>query len=104
MNSSEAYEQLSNHSKEAAYLGSAIGVLHWDQRTQIPPEGHAHRVNVLSYLAKVRHGMVTDPRIGEWLGDLEGTERTADPLSVSAVNIREWRRLYDRATKISEKL
>ncbi len=74
MNSSEAYEQLSAHSKEAAYLGSAIGLLHWDQRTQIPPEGHAHRVNVLSYLAKVRHQMVTDPRIGEWLADLEGSD------------------------------
>ena len=104
MNSSEAYEQLSAHSKEAAYLGSAIGLLHWDQRTQIPPEGHDHRVNVLSYLAKVRHRMVTDPRIGEWLADLEGSELTGDPLSVSAVNIREWRRSYDRATKISEKL
>ena len=74
MNSSEAYEQLSAHSKEAAYLGSAIGLLHWDQRTQIPPEGHDHRVNVLSYLAKVRHRMVTDPRIGEWLADLEGSD------------------------------
>ena len=104
MNSSEAYEQLSAHSKETAYLGSAIGLLHWDQRTQIPPEGHAHRVNVLSYLAKVRHRMVTDPRIGEWLADLDGSELTRDPLSVSAVNFREWRRSYDRATKISEKL
>jgi carboxypeptidase Taq len=104
MNSSEAYEQLSNHSKETAYLGSAIGLLHWDQRTQIPPEGHAHRVNVLSYLAKVRHQMVTDPRIGEWLAVVEGSELTAVAVSIPAVNIREWRRSYDRATKISEKL
>ncbi len=104
MNSSKAYEELSNYSKETAYLASAIGLLHWDQRTQIPPEGHAHRINVLSYLAKVRHRMVTDPRIAEWLSVLEGSELTRDPLSVHAVNVRECRRSYDRATKIPEKL
>ncbi len=38
--------------------------------------------------------MVTDPRIGEWLADLDGSELTRDPLSVSAVNFREWRRSY----------
>jgi carboxypeptidase Taq len=48
--------------------------------------------------------MVTDPRIGDWLAILEGSELTTDPLSVPAVNIREWRRSYDRSTKISEKL
>jgi carboxypeptidase Taq len=104
MDASTAYEELSNYSKEMAYLGSAIGLLHWDQRTNIPLEGHVHRVNVLSYLAKVRHRMVTDPHIGEWLAVLEGSDLTRDPLSVPAVNIREWRRYYDRATKISEKL
>ncbi|MGB6066545.1 MAG: carboxypeptidase M32 [Desulfomonilaceae bacterium] len=104
MNSSEAYEQLSGHSKEFAYLGSTIALLHWDQRTQIPAEGHAHRVDVLSYFAKTRHRMVTDPRIGEWLAILEGSDLAEDPLSVSAVNIREWRRAYDRATKIPERL
>lgn len=100
----EAYEKLAAHSRGASYLGSSIAVLGWDQRTKIPPKGHAHRVGQITTLAKIRHGMVTDPRIGEWLAVVEGTELTSDAVSVSTVNIREWRRSYDRAVKIPEDL
>jgi carboxypeptidase Taq len=104
MLSTEAYEKLCTHSRATAYVGSSIAVLGWDQRTQIPPKGHAHRVGQLTTLAKIRHGMATDPVIGELLGMVEGTDLTADPVAVSAVNIREWRRSYDRAVKIPEDL
>jgi len=104
MNVAEAYQQLVSHSKETAYLGSAIAVLHWDQRTQIPPKAHAHRVGQLATLAKMRHQMVTDPIIGEMLAVVEDSDLTHDPISIEAVNIREWRRSYDRAAKISEEL
>lgn len=100
----EAYQRLVSHSKETAYLGSTIAVLHWDQRTQIPPKGHEHRVGQLATLARMRHKMVTDPIIGEMLAVIEGSELTRDPLSIEAVNIREWRWYYDRALKISEEL
>ena len=104
MNAKEAYQRLAEHSKETALLGSSIAVLHWDQRTQIPRKGHAHRVGQLAFLAKIRHKMVTDPIIGEMLAMVEGSELTNDLLSVEAVNIREWRRYYDRAVKISQEL
>jgi len=48
--------------------------------------------------------MVTDPAIGDWLASVEASSITKDPLSVEAVNIREWRRDYDRAVKIPERL
>ena len=44
------------------------------------------------------------PRLGEWLAVVEGSELTRDPQSIGAVNIREWRRGYDRITKIPEEL
>jgi carboxypeptidase Taq len=100
----EAYDRLSTRSKEIAYLGSATAVLHWDLRTKIPRKGHAHRAEQLSVLAKIRHSMATDPEIGELLAAMEGTQLTRDPLAVEAVNIREWRRTYDRAVKIPETL
>ncbi len=104
MNPQEAYERLSVRSKETSYLDSAVKVLHWDQSTYIPSKGHAHRANQLSALAKMKHKMTTDPLIGEWLELAEGSELTEDPLCVEAVNIRVWRRLYDRAVKIPESL
>ncbi len=104
MGPQEAYEDLLKRSKELAYLGSAMAVLDWDQRTQIPSKGHAHRVNQLATLARIRHKMLTDPTLGERLTSAEGSKLTTDPESVEAVNVREWRRLYDRAVKIPEEL
>lgn len=104
MNSKEAYGQLCDQSKRVSYLASAMAVLHWDQRTSIPPKGHAHRANQLAALAQIHHRMITDPKIGEWLSKIEESSVHQDPLSVEGVNTREWRRVYDRAVKIPERL
>ncbi len=104
MDQTQAYEELVTRSKELTNLTSTMGLLHWDQRTQIPRKGHASRTAQLVTLAGIRHRKITDPRIGDLLAAVEGTDLTADPLSVEAVNIREWRRSYDRITKIPEDL
>jgi carboxypeptidase Taq len=104
MNPYDAYAKLYDRSKQVSYLASAMAVLHWDQRTNIPPKGHAHRANQLASLAQMHHAMVTDPVIGDWLAAVQGSSLTQDPLSVEAVNVREWRRAYDRAVKIPEAL
>jgi carboxypeptidase Taq len=104
MTPEQAYEKLEAHSKETAHLGSAIGLLHWDQSTYIPAKGHAHRADQLAALAGILHRMITDPNVGEWLAAAEGTDFTSDPISPQAVNVREWRRSYDRAVKIPERL
>lgn len=55
-------------------------------------------------IARLIHQRLTDPRIGEWLGILEGSELVKDPHSDAAVNVRETRREYDRATKLPSSL
>lgn len=100
----DGYGKLVAHSKEVAYLAAAIGLLHWDQSTHIPVKGHPHRANQLSALVGILHRMSTDPVIDEWLAVVEGTDLTLDPLAVEAVNIREWRRAYDRSVKIPQRL
>lgn len=104
MTPAQAYEQLRTRSKDIAYLGSSIAVLHWDQRTVIPRKGHAHRAGQLAALAGMRHNMATDPRIAEELAVVEGTDLVSDPLSPEAVNVREWRRTYERTTRIPRQL
>ncbi len=100
----EAYEALKAHSTESALLRSTVAVLGWDQRTQVPPKGHPHRVEQVSFLARLGHNRAIDPHIGEWLAALEGSDLARDPESIEAVNIREWRRSYDRVTKLPEEL
>jgi carboxypeptidase Taq len=104
MNSEQAYQWLASHNRETALLASADQLLAWDQRTFIPPKGHAHRARQLAVLARLIHEREIDPRVGENLARVEGSDLVADPLSPEAVNLREWRRNYDRATKIPPKL
>ena len=100
MNPEQAYQWLATHNRETALLGSVKRVLAWDQRTYIPPKGHEHRANQLALLARLIHERETDPQVGEHLARAEGSSLVDDPTSTEAVNLREWRRIYDRATRI----
>jgi len=95
------YDQLMAHYKRLTLLGSTGGVLGWDQETMLPRGGVAFRAQQRSLIAELSHGMATDPRIADWLGACEADEAlTSDPTSRTAVNLREIRRGYDRATKL----
>jgi carboxypeptidase Taq len=100
----EAYQWLVQHSRETTHLRAIGHLLSWDQRTQLPPKGHAYRHSQFAVLARWIHERDTDPRIGEKLAGLEGSALVADPRAPAAVNLREWRRDYDRATKIPQDL
>lgn len=104
MTPTDAYGLLAGHYRQTALFGSALALLHWDQRTQIPEAGHAWRAEQIAALARLVHARNTDPCLGEALEACAGSDLTADPDSPAAANLREWRRAYDRATKIPEDL
>lgn len=93
------YESLIGELREIGLLSSVGALLHWDEQTQMPPNGAGHRAEQVSLLAKLVHGRLTSPRVGELLDGATAAgskELDADP----AVNIREARRTYDRACKL----
>ncbi len=47
---------------------------------------------------------ITDPRFGELLDVVEDSRLIDDPLSPPAVNVREWRRCYDRRSRLPRAL
>ena len=49
--SQHSYETLVTSLREIGLLGSVASVLHWDERTQLPPKGAENRANQLSLLA-----------------------------------------------------
>jgi carboxypeptidase Taq len=104
MKPDEAYRWLRDNSVETAYLTSAAEVLAWDQRTYLPTAGQAHRAEQMAVMAKLLHERSTDERIGELLAEVEGTDLVSVPGSPEAANVREWRRDFDRSTKIPERL
>lgn len=103
-NPEQSYRSLIDELREIALLGSVGSVLGWDERTQMPPKGAEHRAAQASLLAKLVHQRFISPRIGEWLAEVESSSSVKDAESDAAVNVRETRRSYDRATKLPTSL
>jgi carboxypeptidase Taq len=104
MTPADAYAELVRRSKELGVLNSCAAVLGWDQQTYMPRNGAALRGEQMALLAALAHQKFTDPKIGELLAAVEGSDTVKDPDSPEAANVRELRRGYDRATKLPQSL
>ena len=100
----ELYAELVEQLTKAALLGSCGHLLSWDEQTYLPPGGAEHRASQLGFLAGLVHERATSPRIGELLSALEQSGELGEADSAMAVNVREARRSYDRATKLPRRL
>src|SRR5688500_9192873 len=98
-NATQTYGELIAAIREVALLGSAGSVLHWDEQTHLPPKGAEHRANQVSLIARMTHEQFTTARVGEMIAAVEQSDLVEDADSDAAVNARELRRGYDRATK-----
>lgn len=97
------YAELAEQLRKTAILESCGSVLGWDEQTYLPPGGGEHRANQLSLISGLAHERRTAPRVGELLAELE--QQDLGPADgPMAVNVREARRDYDRATKLPQKL
>ncbi len=97
--SAEPYALLLERCREIYLVQTAASALQWDLETYLPPKAVAFRADQLSYLEGKAHALFTDLEVGRWIAACEdggGGERERD----RAANVREWRRAYDRATKI----
>ncbi len=100
----EAYNALTQLSREVATLASCSAVLGWDEQTYMPAGGAEHRGVQMAILAGLQHERATNPRIGELLTIVEDSSLVHDPDSFEAADIREWRRGYDRRTRLPRSL
>ena len=95
-----AYDQLCQHARETQLLASIEDVLSWDERTQLPPAAGEYRAEQMTYLAGLVHRRRTDPRLGEWLAELAGSELAREPHSDAGTVIRQLKRQYDKLVKL----
>ena len=102
-----AYESLQQRFREIASYASMAGLLAWDQETYMPPKAAAYRAEQMGQLAGLTHRLATGPEVGDWIATCEDRlppcaeeEETA----LRAANVREWRRDYDRATRLPARL
>ena len=96
------YDALVRELRDVATLQRVSAVLSWDEQTHMPPRGAAHRADQAGMLAALAHARFTAPRVGDLLAaaeaELPRSDRGGD--TEAAANLREIRRLYDRAVKL----
>ena len=99
---SKTYQDFTRRIKEMHTTRTIEGLLDWDQETMMPKRAAADRADQISLLAGIAHEQLTSDELGALL---ESLERDADGSDhVSATNLRETRRDYDRAVKVPTEL
>jgi carboxypeptidase Taq len=91
-----AWSALKQRLEELDNLGSAMGLLEWDQQTHMPSGGAVHRGAQLATLSAIHHERLTDPRLTEWMEAIDSAG--SDPIQKAA--IRNTRRQHTRATQV----
>jgi carboxypeptidase Taq len=99
---SAAYKKLLRRARDIALASRAANVLTWDQETYMPVKSLPYRAEQLAWLSGYAHRLFIGKQVGQWISECE---HDASPSgSPESCNIREWRRQYDRATKLSASL
>jgi len=89
-------------SRELAVIQSSAAVIGWDQETYLPAAGALYRAEQLAWLSSRAHELATSDA---WKADLESAESSdpgTDPKLTA--NLRELRREFDRANKLTAAL
>ena len=95
-------EKLSERLRELSYLGSAIGVLHWDQEVNMPKKGADARAASIALLSGLVHNKFLNI---DHDGLLSGLKKKLDSKKLKGGEtaiVRETWRSFDKARKFSE--
>lgn len=92
-----AYSDLSAHFSRAAALSNAIGILQWDSDVMMPKGSVGTRAESLALLRVLHHGLVTDPRVGDWLPDAAADNGLGE---WERANLREIQRMWTVQTAL----
>lgn len=104
MRADKAYHELVRRVRDEALLTTIEALLEWDEETYMPAGGVANRSEQLAMVAGLLHERGTDPRLGELLDAIEGSDLIADPNAAPALNVRALRREYDRFVRLPRSL
>jgi carboxypeptidase Taq len=96
------YRKLLKRCRQIALISTTTEALAWDLETGMPSKALDFRAEQLTHLSGLKHRLFTATSVGEWIAACE--QQGFSPDSDEAANVREWRRLYNRATKIPASL
>ena len=92
-----AYDELESRFRRLGQIGGALSLLHWDSATMMPSGGAAVRAEQIAALGLALHERLTEPSLGDLLGEAEGAGGLDD---WQQANLREMRRQWRHATAV----
>jgi carboxypeptidase Taq len=100
-----ALEELRERLGDIHDLGRAASLLGWDERTMMPKGGAEARAETLATLARVRHEMFIDDRIGSLIDQARSEVEDAPPgESIHADLVRVVGRDWEKARRVPSEL
>jgi carboxypeptidase Taq len=97
MSIAETYQQVIAWSKDVSLAGAIFEMLDWDLQVNLPKKGFARRSDQLAWIQGQRHRRLTDKEMVAKVYELADRMNELD--ADAQVNVREWKRALDRATK-----
>ena len=92
------YQKLVARAREVALLDGTSALLGWDEETYMPRKALPFRAEQTAFFSGWSHRQFTAPEVGGWIQACEAQGFATE--SDEAANVREWRRHYDRQTKL----
>ena len=79
MRADQAYDELMRRVREETLLTTVEALLEWDEETYMPSGGVENRSEQLALVAGLLHERGTDPRLGDLLAAVEGSDLPRRP-------------------------
>jgi carboxypeptidase Taq len=103
-NINSLYNELLAKIKDVRVLGTAIGIIHWDMETMMPPNAVEQRSLQLEVLSKLNHQMSTNPEIGKLLKTIQSNPDYEKLDRIEKRNIYLADKNFREQTSLPEKL
>jgi carboxypeptidase Taq len=103
-NINSTYKVLLEKVKNVTVFGTAMGIIHWDMETMMPPKAVEQRSEQLALMSGIQHKMGTDPEIGKLLGEITSNPQYPALNQVEKRNIYLAQKSFREQTRLPEKL
>ena len=95
-----AYQQLCQRFRRLSRFEHLSAIAGWDMQTMMPPGGSAARGEALAELSLLRHELLTDKQVGEWLKAAEQQSLT----DIERANLNEMTRQWQQSSVLPASL
>lgn len=92
-----SYERLFEHFRKLGQLAEVAAIVEWDQAVNMPPSAGTARAEAMAGLARVRHELLTEPRLEDWF---HSAQEQKDLGAWEVANLNEMRRQNRRALAV----